>query len=485
MAAALLLHWRVAVLRDRALLEHDESIALLEAAGKAAEAESLFQPPGQVHVFTASELQNLLKPSARTSPGDVISSLASYDIHPPLYFCSLLELQHLGLDSPTQLRLLGTMLFILTAWIADRWIWPDAPKLARLLAAAWLLLAPACVEVATELRQYALVWLGTALSIAGLVQLNSAQARRLRALILLTTGSLILAYSHLGTVAWIAVLLAVTITIHRRDRSARSVLATAIILTAGLTSPLAVWLIRKPSQLGRSPTIGVEAWWTQAALPICRTLSQVWISLPQRLTSSTIMAVTALLIVAICLLALRRSARVDRILTLAVGIWAIVWFLLLETGKLPPHATTPKYLGPLALGSLAILVRATGSRSIAIAALSISSASHLAAVVRTLQRPTQDALLRAIHDSDFFVVSNPRRGYLLPVVEQMRPDARVAIAGSAAWQQLAPQLPESGVTLLEIGGPAAELREGLSRKYGKVEVIRSEPARTLTAFRKT
>lgn len=488
--AAIGLYARIALLRSRALLEHDEAIALLTAAGKSQQAEQLFHETGQVRVHRASDLQAMMKPSSDTSLSDVIRSLSAYDIHPPLYFCSLRGLQLLAGGWQIPARLLGMILFMAAACAADRWIWPDASPAARFLGACWLLISPVCLEVGTELRQYALVYLGVTLSLAGLVQLQIREQGQAGRVAILASGPLILIYSHLGTAVWIAVLILVALWSLRGHLERLKQLAAAAILAMCLSAPLVLWWCYKTSRLGKSPTISPAQWWNRLWLPFSRGVAAVWMSWPVRWDADWIASIAACLLIAVCTVTAIRGGRVDRMIGFSIVVWTILWLGLIALGKVPPHVLAPKYLGPLAIGMIALLVRATrpgcppSMRRIAASVLAMGMATHLIGIRHLLEWPVQTQVIGSLQESQFDVVTNPRRGYLFPLIEKMRADARVVIVNDNAWERLSPLLPESGALLVEIGGRSESLSDQFSHKYPQRQLVRDEPARIITAYRR-
>jgi uncharacterized membrane protein len=467
----------------------------MAAAGKSHLAEQFYEGAAPMRVASAGELQALLKPTGDTGFRDVLHSLAAFDIHPPLYFFALRAMQVSGIDSQTLLRLFGTLIALLTAWIADRWVWPDAPPIARLLGAVWLIASPTCLEVATQLRQYSLVYLGVMLGLAGLLRLHRPDNCDWRNILLVASGPVVLLYSQFGTAPWIALMLLASIMVAwRSDSSARRLLGYAVILSGVALSPVLAWWLFKTSALGPSPQIASSRWWADAISPVAESLGFAWISFPARWKVAAVGASLALIIAlgSGCI-----ADRADRIIGITSLAWTVIWLVLLAMGKAPPHAVTAKYLAPLVLGMLVLIVRGTKSskgigRGIAWIVLIASTATHGIGIRQALQRSTSSPLTQALAQTDCLLVNIPRRGYLLPLSMAMRPDARIIVVEASEalekWKTLEALLPPDGVLLAEIWQSqpvqSAELHQRLQEKYRSREVLRSEPARTITDFRK-
>ena len=177
---AAIVHVRAAQMRTAGLLDHDEAISLLAAAGKSQRAARLYddqsaEPPVE---RTAGSIRDLLGLTGDTGFADVTASLRTYDIHPPLYFWSLHAIQRAGITNEACLRLFGSILLLAAAMIFDRLIWPDSNRLLRVLAFAVLLLSPTLIATAVELRHYAMLLPGFALSWAAVMQLSNPARRQ-------------------------------------------------------------------------------------------------------------------------------------------------------------------------------------------------------------------------------------------------------------------------------------------------------------------
>jgi hypothetical protein len=497
LVAAVGLHVRTAMLRSSGLLEHDESIALLTAAGKSKSAEQFYERENDIRVYRASDLQAMLKPRG-TGWRDVIASLQTFDIHPPLYFSVLHGLQRLGIDSQALLRLFGTVVALLCVWCVNRFVWPDASALGKLLGAAWLMATPACVEIATELRQYSLVYLGTIISTAALLRAWSLAQCDRRAAVLLAAAPILLLYSQFGTIVWIAVgFVAVLPRLISSGDQFRRILLTPMVLVVLLLTPLMLWWYLAAGSVGPAPVIGFSNAASQVLEPIGTGLGQAWLSWPARWASlrPDMFAAIAIPIIA-GLLAWRMRFPGELVLLMAMVAWATVWAGLLTAGKIPPHAVTTKYLAPLVLAPLVMLVRATRHGSLlwiqrtALLVLGASLLTHTLGVVQLWQRSTSEPLVRELAAADAMLINSPRRGYLLPLAAAMKPDAKIIVAtpdaAMAQWNELQRVLPTGDLMLVEVfqerTGPASELFGRLEKQYGVAEPLRSERARTITKF---
>ncbi|MCB9853858.1 MAG: hypothetical protein H6819_12230, partial [Phycisphaerales bacterium] len=204
---AALVHVRAAQTRTAGLLDHDEAISLLDAAGKADRALALYddQSADPPIARSAASLQAMLRPAGETGCSDVIASLRLHDIHPPLYFLLLHAAQRIGAHSEVSLRLLGSLFLLLSAVILDRFVWPQARIVIRLLAFAILLLSPALIATAIELRQYALLMLGLSVSLAALVRLAQAPAGWRLDATLIALGASLPIWTHFGSLLWLLI----------------------------------------------------------------------------------------------------------------------------------------------------------------------------------------------------------------------------------------------------------------------------------------
>ncbi|MBN2562193.1 MAG: hypothetical protein JXQ75_14815 [Phycisphaerae bacterium] len=527
----LVLHWRVASRRASNLLEHDEAISLLAAAGKAQQVGVLYAGLHEVQVFPASDLQDLLRPTGDVTARDVMRSLSRHDRHPPLYFLILHGLGKWGWGigdwgsthgtagpsavvnhqssiasrPSTVLRLFGTLVFFITAWVAHRWVWPDASAVAKLLGAVWLLATPAMVDIATELRQYALVYMGVMISVAALVMFWEETSRVRSTVILLVLAPVILVCSQYGTTVWVAIcfLVAVACLLVGGRRRWRMLACSVVAATLTLV-PLLLLGVRGISGSARSPSIPADGVYARAIEPVCSNLAEAWCSLPWCWRDAGALPMIAVLLLGVsAILAWRGGRAIDRVLWCAALSWGVLWLLLLATGWIPPHALEPKQLGPLVLVPACLIVRASSQsrprwvRRTAVGVLAVSLATHGLGIWQVLMQAANEPLLTALQRAECLLVNAPKRGYLLPLVEKLRPDARVVIAepdvATAHWMELSEILPDGGLVLAEIDSfhgdrraPAAqEVFDRLSRTYRDATTLRKGPRRTVTEFTRT
>ena len=107
------------------------------------------------------------------------------------------------------------------------------------------------------------------------------------------------------------------------------------------------------------------------------------------------------------------------------------------------------------------------------------------------QRSTSAPVVDALAQADALMINTPRRGFLLPLVPWLRPDARIIVSDSesalAGWDSLVQTLPAELVFVevyVERQGAALELYRRLEKHYGAGETLRSEQVRTITRFRR-
>lgn len=498
---AFVLHCAQAARRSAGLLEHDEAISLLAAAGKAEQMDRLHIDPYAVDVLPARRVQDFLRPTDGASFADVFHSLARCDIHPPLYFLALHAMGRVGFDLTHAGRLFGTLVLILGAWCANRWIWPQAAPGVKLLAAAWLLLTPTMVDVATELRQYILVYLGLILSLAALARLWEETRPTRTTCVLLAVAPVILLWSQYGTLLWVVfgLVIAVVGAVIRRGRRWRLIAAAAVAVST-VVLPLLIW--GRPERLPYvlSPEPLTDAW-HDGFLPICRAAAGAWCDIPWRWQGDLVMlAIIALVLTAALVLAWTGGNGLDRWLLLATVAWTSAWLLLLASGRLPPHAVEAKQLGPLLLCPMAVIVRAGSAsrpRGIRLAVAALLAVSLLTQTPRSWRLATgssDDRSLAALSSTECLWVDAPRRGYLLPLVEKVPPDSRVVIAGPFVvlerWEELDKLLPSEHLLYAEINGYPDQQRapvqqavvDRFSERYEAREVVLRGPRRTVTEF---
>lgn len=500
LAAAVIVHGRVSVLRSRTLLEHDESITLMAAAGKSHLAHQLYQRGDSPRVASAGELQHFMQYTGTTGFWDVLRSLANYDIHPPFYFLLLQGAERLGITSHTLLRMFGLIVMIVAAWVGHRYVWPDAAPSAKALAAAWLLLSPTCIEIATQLRQYPLVYLGTMLSLAGLLRLTKKTGQTASSALLIGSGPLVLLASHFGTAVWIVILVLCGAWILRTGTTTmRRTFAIAVVGSLALAAPLLYWWWKYAGAIGSAPTIPMSKWWPEILRPLFDGLGHAWASWPNRWDDAGLGPVIGIGIAVIAgVLAVQRRAMIESTLGLAMVAWVASWMALLAAGKMPPHAVMPKYLAPLMLGVLTIVVRSTAPafdpriRAAALTLLLATMLSHALGVRQAVARPTAKPLMDALARCECLLINIPKRGFVLPLVAPMHPSARVIVATPEQalrdWSAMETLLPTNDVLAVEVmqepTADSRELAERLKRKYEYADRLRDEPARVMTWYRR-
>jgi hypothetical protein len=179
--------------------------------------------------------------------------------------------------------------------------------------------------------------------------------------------------------------------------------------------------------------------------------------------------------------------------------WAFVWLLLLQGGWVPPHAVEAKHLGPLVLVPVLVIARAGSARSqaVRIAAAVVLAVSLLAQTPRSyraLCRSSDERLIASLRGAECLWVDTPRRGYLLPLVDKLPPDAQVVIAGPdlvrERREELDKLLPRSRLMYAEINEYPGQQRspvqqevvDRFSELYEAREVLKQGPRRTVTEF---
>lgn len=495
------LHLAAAARRSAGLLEHDEAISVLTAAGQMPRLFALHQPSDSVQAMSAAELQALLRPSAETTTGDVLNALLDHDQHPPLYFLMLRGLLRLEAGSPFRARLFGTVMLLIAAWAANRWIWPRASAAGRWVGLAWLVGSVVMVEVATELRQYAVVILGTTLSVAALVMLWEEQPPRRRVVVLLTLAPALLLWAQYGTVVWVAVGMAailvwLAVTGWRRWPTP----VAAAMISGLLLSPLAWWRLQTTQGFAAASSSLADVW-HQAGLPLCEAVQGAWLPAPWFWQNQTVvMAGAAVVVLLLITLAGRGMPAVDRALVAAALAWGGLWVLLLYGGWVPIHAVQAKYLAPLIVVPLVVLVRASAAsrprwvRWLSVGFVGVSLVANAAAWGGKFGERPDAALLVALAETRCLMTDSLSRGYVLPLVEKLPPDAVVLLAppGGADrdWASVQERLPREGLMLVEVhrlpNAPRmsgmARLLERLASVYESQDVIWSGPRRRIMTF---
>lgn len=508
--AAFILHCAAAAHRTANLLEHDEAISLLAAAGNAERIDRLLDGPQALCTLGAGDLQQYLRPAEEATAGDVVRSLAHRDTHPPLYFLILHELEKWGIRSLVSLRLFGTIMILIAAWCANRWVWPSASPPAKLLATAWVLMTPAMVGIATELRQYALVYLGVVLSIAALVKFREEARPARHTVMLLAISPVVLGWSQYGTMIWVAICLLVS-AVCLGERRARGwpVLAGAVVAAGLMLVPVLLWGYQSrfdPRGFSADPLTNPYG---DGLLPLAHSLVEAWLPLPWRLQQTVpppviagmFLLIAAILLLAVAVLAWGGSAGLDRRLWFAAALWLGTWLLLLARGWIPAHAVEPKQLAPLVLVPVCLLARACSAtrpawvRRSAMVLLAVSILAGAPRMLELLSKSADRQLIASLGSADCLLADAPRRGYVMPLVEKMAPAARVVLVAPPTalerWTELEMWLPDGRLLLAEINWSPGQPRpasmqqvvDRLSARYRQQATLRKEPRRTVTEFK--
>ncbi len=491
-------HACMADLRSRCLLEHDESISLLMAAGKAERIDELYRAKEPVVTLPASELKRWLTPGGQTGLFDVFHSLARHDIHPPLYFSAIHLLQRAGLSSRAGLRLFGTAMLVIAVYVANRYIWPGASLPVRCLASAWLLIAPASLEIGTEIRQYSLVILGLLLSHAAIMVHWRGGSDRV-AIALLIASPVILLYSQFGTAVWIAAasVLVLVPSIRRQAGANRRLLPAAIGATV-LLVPLVVcrWLwMSAPSPYAALSRAEF------GELAFGRSLANVGlaaVSLPWRWRDGLVAQIVgAAALSGLCWMAFSILRGPLRWLWTAAMAWLAAWLVLMAAAVVPKHAAHSEHLQPVLLCIPVLLAGASlapisrRQRNVIVSTLALSVASHVYGFWQMLDARAEQAVMYELRAADRLLVTAPRRGFLLPVIDPLRPDATVDIGTPRAMLEggLESAIAEDRIILVDVTAEGLapgtdELVAHLKHFFPEVEIVRDEPVRKLTAFRR-
>lgn len=491
---ASIVHVRSAQMRTAGLLDHDEAISLLAAAGKSAQATRLYddQSAELPLVRQAGAVQALLRPTGDTGFADVTASLRTRDIHPPLYFWTLHAIQRLGLKNETHLRLFGSILLLAAAVILDRLVWPKATGLSRLIIFAMILLSPTFVEAANELRHYAMLLPGVALSLAALVRLSEAGCGIRSTTLLIAIAPVLLMWTHLGSIVWIVIWSATLIAIAWRSAwPRRRAVIVGLSMAAASIVPLFVIymnLLAVRAAGAHSDAISIST----AMREVLANASAAFVALPWRFQGGWTAVVPLVVSFGAGAWVVRKRGVGDRLLFAAIGIWTIGWIVLLAAGKLPPHATHPKYLFATTIGILAVFMRSCTPRHATwiVSGLGLMLLSQLIALPQVLGRPPDTQMASRLHDVRTMLVNDPKRGYLLPIVEEMPASAKLII--------MRPMRMPAGLNstddpllVMEIkplpGYPssddASRLNETLKHQHEQCETLADGPRRRLTLYR--
>lgn len=497
---ALGLHLWAAHCRSQALLEHDESISLLAAAGKSQKINELEAASKSIAIIPAAEIKDWLTP-AGTKVSDVRYSLAAHDRHPPLYFLILHALERLGVESRTWLRLVGSLAIFLAAWFACRYLWPDASVGLQCLALVWLLASPVSLWIATELRQYGIVYLGVVISIAAIVRHWQAATGSRETIFLLTAAPAVLLWSQIASIIWvgICVLLILAPCFSKTPDAVRRVVWSLTISLVVLL-PLTIKWLSVPTGLFLAPPIPLSQLSSRLLEPLFRSFGAAWLTHPGRFEFTLVPSIFgALSFAALAIVGLMSQSVVHRRLTAAILGWLVIWCALTATGRFPIQALMPKQLLPVIFCMFAIFVREAQAGwknrtgRFAIVFLSLSIATQPLGVIQLIHgKSSQAPLVAELHAADAILVTVPQRGHFLPLIDAMRPESTVMVGASARvvqdWKRVEPLLPTDNFILAHIrsgnsGDAIAELESKFNEEYSEAVPLRDEKSRNLTAYR--
>ncbi len=451
--AAVAIHGRLAALRSENLLEHDESISLLIAAGKADKTDPLYAAKNRVAEYRAGDLQDWLRPGAESGLTDVFKSAAKHDIHPPLYGLLLHAIQRAGISSHVYLRLIGVALLLLAAWLANRFVWPGAPAYVRWLA-TWLLIAsPVSLEIATEFRQYSLVILGLVLAQAALIAHWQGNQPDRKTVVLLAAAPVLLCWSQLGTAFWLLTALPLILVpcVRKQTRASRRLLLAAAAAAIPL-SILAVWWMTQAVGPNPIPPVTAERFYEGGLQRMISNVGRAHFCLPiswQSGSLPTIVGVGVFLGVGILAFATRG---VECWIYSAAIVWSLLWLALIAAAILPIHATHAEHLQVLILCIPMILARAACApgnlrrRRAATAILVVAAALQVGGIKNLFEGRVERAAMVELHEADRLLSTSHLRGYLLPIVAALRPETPVVVGPprklSAEWQAAGPPAAE-------------------------------------------
>lgn len=368
-------------------IEHDEGISFINAAGKMSDwmnvsAHDVAPAGGWVPV---AEWQSFWQVSNAFDFGAIAQGLATWDIHPPLYFW-LLHLWSLGFGmtpaSSIGLNIFLTVLTGIALFGMARWAFEDT-LFAALTVCVWALASPT-VGAALVARQYVLLSLLSVLAAwAALAFFSPARRPRIGEMLLvgLAIGAGLLTYYQFALLV-VSLTIWLTITCWGRWRHlmllyGSGVIGIVILLIAhpGFINSLSV-LARANTAHG-DINVALRSGRTLAA--ISRLVSPLPGSSPSTVDSVAAAAVLLLgvvLIAAAAIVAVRlgRDGEIGawrprhRVLALSVlGVWNLTLIVVLYmTGRSPIHAMADRYLAMVvpfvALIPLALLRPAGPSR---------------------------------------------------------------------------------------------------------------------------
>lgn len=493
---AIVVHVRAARMRSAGLLEHDEAISLLAAAGASRQAAALYAGHLSPVAHSAESLQKLLRPTGDSGFAGVVSALRNFDIHPPLYFWLLHVAERVGVRSTTLLRMMGSLFLLVAAIVFDRLVWPLSNRLIRVLAFALILLSPSLVEAATELRQYALLLPAVAISIAALVRLSETSTRWGLTVAMIAIAPVLLLWTHFGAIVWLAIwTLLLAVLAWRSRRPQRLAVAIGLAVAALCIAPL-VFIYAGVLAQRSAVTHGGALSPVTAAYDVLAGSAQLLVAMPWSIRTTWVAIAPTLAAFAIAAWLIRRRPFADKLLLAAAAIWMIAWMELLSLGKLPPHAVQPKYLVVPALAGLAVMMRcctpSVGRAKQHIVTIGMGGMLLLNVIELpgALARPKNAHVANALHGVQTVVVNEPKRGYLFPIVNELPPTARVYIGQPMRLLHDADALGDP-LLVLEIkptpGQPssadAIHLIDILQTQYERHEVLASGPRRRMTLFR--
>ena len=311
--------------------------------------------------------------------------------------------------------------------------------------------------------------------------------------------------AQFGTAVWVVIIFAVALArLARAPPVCWKAIRWSVLIAGVLILPLVWWesdtFVATVRSRGSSLSLdGI----VECGGAVLSGASGAWCSLPGRWAALELWPlIPGVSFVLISVLVSVRRAVTDRVLLYAAVAWTLVWVLWLAGGKIPLHAVPVKHLAPLVLCPLVLLVRATCTRNpvwvqrIAMVVMAAGLLTHVGiGTAQLAARLGAQPSVAALRSADCLLVDSPKRGYVLPLVEKMRPGARVIIARPPAvadrWAELTRLLPDSALVLAEVNANPGDRREPtlqrvvdrLSWTYRDVATLRKGPRRTITEFR--